>query len=67
MITLSDEERDAIRRHTGALPVGITPYYASLTGSLLITRVRALDLTSTRQPKSPQSLPKPSNSSRQDR
>jgi lysine 2,3-aminomutase len=30
MITLSDEERDAIRRHTGALPVGITPYYASL-------------------------------------
>ena len=30
MIELSDEERDAIRRHTGALPVGITPYYASL-------------------------------------
>lgn len=30
MITLSDEERDAIKRHTGALPVGITPYYASL-------------------------------------
>jgi lysine 2,3-aminomutase len=30
MITLSDEEREAIRRHTGALPVGITPYYASL-------------------------------------
>jgi lysine 2,3-aminomutase len=30
MITLSDEESDAIRRHTGALPVGITPYYASL-------------------------------------
>ncbi|MDA0994737.1 MAG: KamA family radical SAM protein [Proteobacteria bacterium] len=30
MITLSDEETEAIRRHTGALPVGITPYYASL-------------------------------------
>jgi len=30
MISLSDEETNAIRRHTGALPVGITPYYASL-------------------------------------
>ncbi len=30
MITLSDDEVTAIRRHTGALPVGITPYYASL-------------------------------------
>jgi len=30
MIELSDEENDAIRRHAGALPVGITPYYASL-------------------------------------
>ncbi|MCI0517322.1 MAG: KamA family radical SAM protein [Woeseiaceae bacterium] len=30
MITLSDDEVAAIRRHTGALPVGITPYYASL-------------------------------------
>jgi lysine 2,3-aminomutase len=30
MIELSDEESDAIKRHTGALPVGITPYYASL-------------------------------------
>ncbi len=30
MIELSDEESDAIRRHTGSLPVGITPYYASL-------------------------------------
>ena len=30
MIELSDEECDAIRRHTGALPVGITPYYAGL-------------------------------------
>jgi lysine 2,3-aminomutase len=30
MIALSDEEVAAIRRHTGALPVGITPYYASL-------------------------------------
>jgi lysine 2,3-aminomutase len=30
MIELSVEENDAIRRHEGALPVGITPYYASL-------------------------------------
>ncbi|MGB5628819.1 MAG: KamA family radical SAM protein [Woeseiaceae bacterium] len=30
MIELSDEESEAIRRHTGSLPVGITPYYASL-------------------------------------
>ncbi len=30
MIVLADEEIAAIRRHTGALPVGITPYYASL-------------------------------------
>jgi lysine 2,3-aminomutase len=30
MFTLSDDERDAIRRHQGSLPVGITPYYASL-------------------------------------
>jgi len=30
MIDLSDDEREAIKRHTGALPVGITPYYASL-------------------------------------
>lgn len=30
MIDLSDEETAAIKRHTGALPVGITPYYASL-------------------------------------
>ena len=29
-IDLSEEESAAIRRHTGALPVGITPYYASL-------------------------------------
>ncbi|MGE4221470.1 MAG: KamA family radical SAM protein [Alphaproteobacteria bacterium] len=27
---LSEDERDAVRRHQGALPVGITPYYASL-------------------------------------
>ncbi|MDH4107434.1 MAG: KamA family radical SAM protein [Gammaproteobacteria bacterium] len=33
MIRLSDEETDAIRRHAGALPVGITPYYASLLDS----------------------------------
>jgi lysine 2,3-aminomutase len=30
MISLSVEETAAISRHTGALPVGITPYYASL-------------------------------------
>lgn len=30
MIDLSEEENDAIQRHAGALPVGITPYYASL-------------------------------------
>jgi lysine 2,3-aminomutase len=30
MINLSDEESLAIRSHTGSLPVGITPYYASL-------------------------------------
>jgi lysine 2,3-aminomutase len=30
MIDLSDDERSAIKQHTGALPVGITPYYASL-------------------------------------
>ena len=30
MIELSDDENAAIKRHTGALPVGITPYYATL-------------------------------------
>jgi lysine 2,3-aminomutase len=30
MLVLSEDERAAIKRHTGALPVGITPYYASL-------------------------------------
>lgn len=30
MILLSEDETAAIKRHTGALPVGITPYYASL-------------------------------------
>lgn len=34
MITLSDDEAAAIARHTGALPVGITPYYASLLDPL---------------------------------
>jgi lysine 2,3-aminomutase len=29
---LSAEERDAVTRHNGSLPVGITPYYASLMG-----------------------------------
>lgn len=30
IIRLSDDETDAVARHTGTLPVGITPYYASL-------------------------------------
>ncbi|HEX6259279.1 MAG TPA: KamA family radical SAM protein [Woeseiaceae bacterium] len=30
IIDLCDDEVEAIKRHTGALPVGITPYYASL-------------------------------------
>ncbi|MFT4569382.1 MAG: lysine 2,3-aminomutase [Candidatus Binatia bacterium] len=30
VFVLSDDERDAISRHQGSLPVGITPYYASL-------------------------------------
>jgi lysine 2,3-aminomutase len=34
MIELSAEESDAIKRHTGSLPVGITPYYASLLDPL---------------------------------
>jgi lysine 2,3-aminomutase len=29
---LSKDEHDAVARHTGSLPVGITPYYASLMG-----------------------------------
>lgn len=34
MITMTDEENEAIQRHSGALPVGITPYYASLLDPL---------------------------------
>src|SRR5215470_2688806 len=30
VLVLSDDEREAIRRHTGSLPLGITPYYLSL-------------------------------------
>ncbi len=30
VFVLSDGERDAVNRHEGSLPVGITPYYASL-------------------------------------
>src|SRR5665213_2376523 len=30
IFALSADERDAVARHTGALPLGITPYYASL-------------------------------------
>ncbi|MDE2133751.1 MAG: KamA family radical SAM protein [Alphaproteobacteria bacterium] len=29
---LSEDERSAVERHEGSLPVGITPYYASLMG-----------------------------------
>jgi lysine 2,3-aminomutase len=32
IFTLSEDERSAVERHRGALPVGITPYYASLMG-----------------------------------
>jgi lysine 2,3-aminomutase len=32
IFSLSADERDAVARHHGALPVGITPYYASLMG-----------------------------------
>jgi lysine 2,3-aminomutase len=32
IFALSADERDAVERHTGSLPVGITPYYASLMG-----------------------------------
>jgi len=30
VFALSDDERQAVQRHHGSLPVGITPYYASL-------------------------------------
>ena len=30
IFVLSDDERDAVIRHQGSLPLGITPYYASL-------------------------------------
>ena len=30
IVELTADEREAISRHSGALPVGITPYYASL-------------------------------------
>ena len=30
IFALSEDERSAVLRHTGSLPVGITPYYASL-------------------------------------
>ena len=32
IFVLSDDERDAVIRHEGSLPLGITPYYASLMG-----------------------------------
>lgn len=34
MVELSAEEQAAISRHTGPLPVGITPYYASLVSNI---------------------------------
>jgi lysine 2,3-aminomutase len=34
ILSLSDDERAAILRHTGTLPVGITPYYAGLLNAL---------------------------------
>jgi lysine 2,3-aminomutase len=34
IFTLSDDERSAVSRHSGSLPVGITPYYASLMDRL---------------------------------
>jgi lysine 2,3-aminomutase len=33
VFSLSEDERTAVERHAGSLPVGITPYYASLLGS----------------------------------
>jgi len=32
VFVLSEDERSAVAHHSGALPVGITPYYASLMG-----------------------------------
>ncbi|MEJ0041013.1 MAG: hypothetical protein WDM81_01720 [Rhizomicrobium sp.] len=32
IFSLSADEFDAVSRHKGSLPVGITPYYASLMG-----------------------------------
>ncbi len=32
LFRLSDDEREAVMRHRGSLPVGITPYYASIMG-----------------------------------
>ncbi|ROR35192.1 KamA family radical SAM protein [Inmirania thermothiophila] len=34
VLQLTESEREAIRRHRGALPLGITPYYASLLDPL---------------------------------
>lgn len=34
LLQLSDDERSAVERHQGPLPVGITPYYASLLDPL---------------------------------
>src|SRR5262249_35891553 len=34
ILQLSDDERTAIERHEGSLPVGMTPYYASLINEL---------------------------------
>ena len=37
---LSEDERDAVARHQGSLPVGITPYYASLLDRARHNRAR---------------------------
>jgi lysine 2,3-aminomutase len=37
-IAVSEEEREAIRRHAGPLPVGITPYYVSLLDPTDVTQ-----------------------------
>lgn len=54
LFTLSDSEREAIRRRSGMLPLGITPYYASLldpedaSQGLRRTKIPTLDEFGTR-------------------
>lgn len=42
---LSDDEREAVRRHRGALPVGITPYYAALVAQSAALRKTMIPVT----------------------